>query len=81
MILLGDKTFPDMIVPKKEWSLKAAKKLISCACCFPGEEEEGSEADNDDERATFTSSIGNANNKFVDGKIKFAFDPKVFVGM
>jgi len=81
MILLGDKTLPDTVVPKKEWSLKAAKKLTSCACCFPGEGEEGSEADDDDERAAFISSIGNANNKFVDGKMKFAFDPTAFTGM
>ena len=50
MILIGDKTLPDTVIPKKEWSLKAAKKMTSCACCFPGEEdEEGSDADDGEE--------------------------------
>jgi hypothetical protein len=81
MILLGDKTLPDTVAPKKEWSLKAAKKLTSCACCFPGEDEEEEGSEVGDEPASFTSSFGNENNNFVDGKMKFAFDPTAFTGM
>ena len=82
MILLGDKTLPDTVIPKKEWSLKAAKKMTSCACCFPGEEdEEGSDADDGEVTKVDTSSFGNAKNPFVDGKTTFAFDPTAFTGM
>jgi len=42
-ILIGDKTLMDTVQPKKEWSLKAARKLQSCACCDPEEDEEGSD--------------------------------------
>lgn len=87
MILIGDKTLPDTVIPKVEWSLKAAKKLTSCACCFPGEEddenEDGSKADEDQVVDEFAVSIGNTNsrNGYVDGKTKFAFDPSLFTGM
>ena len=42
-ILIGDKTLMDTVQPQKEWSLKAARKLQSCACCDPEEEEEEDE--------------------------------------
>jgi hypothetical protein len=51
-ILIENKTLMDTVQPKVEWSLKAAKKLTSCACCMPGEgdeEDEEEEEDNDDE--------------------------------
>ena len=44
-ILIGDKTLMDTVQPQKEWSLKAARKLQSCACCDPEEEEEEDEDD------------------------------------
>lgn len=47
-ILIGDKTLMDTVQPQKEWSLKAARKLQSCACCDPEEEEEGSDEDVED---------------------------------
>uniref|UniRef100_A0A7S4I2S2 Uncharacterized protein n=1 Tax=Odontella aurita TaxID=265563 RepID=A0A7S4I2S2_9STRA len=43
-ILIQDKTLLDTVQPKKEWSLKAAKKLTGCACCGPEEEEDEDEA-------------------------------------
>jgi len=46
-ILIGDKTLMDTVQPQKEWSLKAARKLQSCACCDPEEEEEEDEDGND----------------------------------
>lgn len=39
-ILIGDKTFIDTVLPQKEWSLKAAKKISGCACCGPEDEDE-----------------------------------------
>jgi len=82
MILYGDKTLPDTVIPTKEWSLKAGKKMTSCACCFPAEEdEEGSEADDGEVTKVDASSFGNAENAFVDGKMSFAFDPTAFTGM
>eukprot|EP00558_Chaetoceros_sp_UNC1202_P001878 CAMPEP_0197259816 /NCGR_PEP_ID=MMETSP1429-20130617/83714_1 /TAXON_ID=49237 /ORGANISM="Chaetoceros sp., Strain UNC1202" /LENGTH=300 /DNA_ID=CAMNT_0042724035 /DNA_START=962 /DNA_END=1864 /DNA_ORIENTATION=- len=46
-ILIENKTLMDTVQPKADWSLKAAKKLTSCACCMPGEGDE----DSDDEDA------------------------------
>lgn len=83
MILLGDKTLPDTVQPRKEWSLKAAKKLTSCACCFPGEDEE-EENENETQDVTPDASMtGSFASKrdFVDGKTTFAFDPSVFTGL
>jgi hypothetical protein len=82
MILIGDKTLPDTVLPKKEWSLKAARKLTSCACCFPGEDgEEGSDGDEEVDDATIsTFSLGSrmSSTNYVDGKTSFAFDPSKF---
>ena len=43
-ILLENKTLMDTVQPKVDWSLKAAKKLTSCACCMiPGAEDDESD--------------------------------------
>lgn len=42
-ILLGDKTLIDTVLPRKEWSLKAAKKISGCACCGPEDDEDEDE--------------------------------------
>ena len=77
MILIGDKTLPDTVVPKKEWSLKADKKLTSCACCFGGEG--GDEESEGDEEGEDPGS--RSNDIYVDGKASFAFDPTSFTGI
>lgn len=92
-ILIGDKTLLDTVQPKKEWSLKAAKKMTSCSCCAPedesDEDEEGSNgggggASNDGERGSRGGDgvIPNmVKSPYVDGKNAFAFDPSKFTGM
>jgi hypothetical protein len=75
-ILIENKTLLDTVIPKKEWSLKATKKVSGCACCGPDEEDDEEE----EERllgkvmpGTFTTRP-----KYVDGKAGFAFDPTQF---
>jgi len=95
-ILIGDKTLLDTVQPKKDWSLKAAKKLTSCSCCAPEDEDEEEEAGQEeenrlkriDETGMSTSSGGGASfipnmakSQYVDGKSAFAFDPSKFSGM
>ncbi len=83
-ILIENKTLMDTVQPSEEWSLKAAKKMTSCACCMPGEgdEDEDEEEELKDEgapkqlRTTFTAS-----STYVDGKVAFAFDPSKFTGI
>lgn len=49
-ILLENKTLMDTVQPKVDWSLKAAKKLTSCACCMvPGAEDDESDDEEGDE--------------------------------
>jgi hypothetical protein len=49
-ILIENKTLIDTVQPKADWSLKAAKKLTSCACCMPGQgDEESDEEESADE--------------------------------
>ena len=55
-ILIGDKTLLDTVQPKTHWSLKAAKKLTSCACCFPGQGEDENEDGDEDEDENIDSS-------------------------
>lgn len=84
-ILIENKTLMDTVQPKLEWSLKAAKKLTSCACCMPGEEddeeketeEERKAADDDLNRKSIQKPISG----YVDGKTMFAFDPSKFTGI
>lgn len=95
-ILIGDKTLLDTVQPKKDWSLKAAKKLTSCSCCAPGDdeedEEEGQTGENrvkDIKGSGISTIIGGgggfipnmAKSQYVDGKSAFAFDPSKFSGM
>ena len=93
-ILIENKTLMDTVQPKVEWSLKAAKKMTSCACCpLPGEgsddeedededqggDEEGKDTkEKDDAKAMFTAAPSSA---YVDGKAMFAFDPSKFTDM
>lgn len=85
-ILIENKTLMDTVQPKVEWSLKAAKKLTSCACCMPGEDDdEENEARSDEmngkEEMTNNTSIQKSKSAYVDGKTVFAFDPSKFTGM
>jgi hypothetical protein len=91
-ILIENKTLMDTVQPKVEWSLKAAKKLTSCACCMPGQGEEEDEEEDDDEKSVSgspqrTESSDGKETKskviskapvYVDGKTMFAFDPARF---
>lgn len=86
LILIGDKTLKDTVLPKKHWTLKQAAKA-GCSCCAPEEEEEIEE---ELQRGNQTSSTGvssrddsrpeesGTNSAFVDGKSSFAFDPSKF---
>merc|ERR1711982_147126 len=47
-ILIGSKTLLDTVLPKDDWSLKAARKLFGCACCAPDDEEEEEEEEEDE---------------------------------
>ena len=55
-ILIENKTLMDTVQPKVEWSLKAAKKMTSCACCIrgPGEEESDEEEEEGDKSESGT---------------------------
>jgi hypothetical protein len=85
-ILIENKTLMDTVQPKVEWSLKAAKKLTSCACCMPGQGD--SDEESDDAEAKSSPGNGIAIKKkpktvskppaYVDGKTMFAFDPTRF---
>lgn len=93
-ILIGDKTLLDTVQPKKDWSLKAAKKLTSCSCCAPEDEDEEEERGEwnslkqVDGTGMSPSSGGGGTfipnmkkSQYVDGKSAFAFDPTKFSGM
>jgi hypothetical protein len=69
-ILIENKTLMDTVMPQKEWSLKAAKKISGCACCAP---EEG-----DEEEESNVAKKERNRPKYVDGKTAFAFDPTQF---
>ena len=75
-ILLGDKTLLDTVLPSKEWTLKAAKKISGCSCCAPEDDEE------DEDGATNSDGVDQSlalpQSTYVDGKAKFAFDPSKF---
>ena len=82
LILIGDKTLKDSVMPSKHWTLKTAAKK-GCSCCAPEEEDEEEEeiqqgkfaaiGGRDDSRnGTDTGSY------YVDGKAAFAFDPSKF---
>lgn len=78
-ILIGDKTLLDTVQPMKDWSLKAAKKLQSCACCAP--EEDDNPGPEDDFSATTPGAFAPSRSRksgYVDGKVSFAFDPTMF---
>lgn len=82
-ILLGDKTLIDTVQPKEDWSLKAAKKMISCLCCIPdGEEDE--DGDGESSKPNFEMDLSEprppktVRSKYMDGKTQFAFDPTMF---
>lgn len=87
-ILIENKTLMDTVQPQKEWSLKAAKKLTSCACCMPGEgdeEDEDEEGDGENDKENFETTVDKVKVKpvsraqvYVDGKTTFAFDPTRF---
>ena len=68
-ILIGDKTLMDTVQPQKEWSLKAARKLQSCACCDPEEEEE----EDEDDINTNKSAAGDSETGKVDMTMPGAF--------
>lgn len=84
-ILLGDKTLMDTVQPKEDWSLKAAKKLKSCLCCSPEDEDE--ENDNGEmPKSKIDMNLAGPRSqktalKYIDGKAQYAFDPTKFSSM
>ncbi len=95
-ILIQNKTLMDTVQPREEWSLKAAKKLTSCACCMPGEGDEDSDEEDQDNSIQNDSGIkredrekkvakrsitATPSGQYVDGKSMFAFDPSKFTGI
>jgi len=95
-ILIENKTLMDTVQPKTEWSLKATKKLTSCACCMPGQGDEDEDEDEEnydvqikddnggeekEKKVAKTSSTATPSGGYVDGKTMFAFDPSKFTGM
>merc|ERR1712238_57345 len=54
-ILIGNKTLLDTVKPEEGWSLLAAKKLTSCACCDP---EEDDEDDGEDDNVDYSDEDG-----------------------
>mmetsp|Transcript_178 Transcript_178/g.285 ORF Transcript_178/g.285 Transcript_178/m.285 type:complete len:512 (-) Transcript_178:97-1632(-) len=56
-ILIENKTLMDTVQPKAEWSLKAAKKMTSCACCMPGQGDEESDEE-EDKSESETEGVG-----------------------
>ena len=79
-ILIENKTLMDTVQPSEDWSLKAAKKLTSCACCMPGEGDEEEEL-KDEGAPKQLRTIFTASSTYVDGKVAFAFDPSKFTGI
>ena len=87
LILIGDKTLKDTVLPSKHWTLKQAAKK-GCSCCAPEEDDEDEEEET--QRGNATSSTGissrddsrptdsSGGSSFVDGKASFAFDPSKF---
>lgn len=84
-ILIENKTLMDTVQPKIEWSLKAAKKLTSCACCMPGEDDDEEKETEEENEATNDElnrkTIQKPEPGYVDGKTMFAFDPSKFTGI
>ena len=70
-VLICDKTLPDTVQPKKEWSLKAARRTTGCGCCNPGDEDD----DEDDDEVRKAGRVGGGAGEWRDGKSEFAFDP------
>jgi len=72
-ILIENKTLMDTVMPQKEWTLKAAKKISGCACCAPDEDDVHEESN-----VAKKERASRARPKYVDGKMGFAFDPTQF---
>jgi len=88
-ILIENKTLMDTVQPQVEWSLKAAKKLTSCACCMPGQGDDEEDEDDDSigklEKKSSIEELSEKMSKsaskapiYLDGKSTFAFDPTRF---
>jgi hypothetical protein len=79
LILLGDKILMDTVIPNKDWTLKAAKKVSGCSCCAPEDEDEDGDTIN-----TLAAQVLERVNStlpkpaYMDGKTTFAFDPTRF---
>ena len=77
-ILIGDKTLVDTVRPMLKWTLKAPKKSSGCACCAPEEEDDEDELFSKPPVSQSTLRKRNTTNNYVDGTMKFAFDPTKF---
>jgi hypothetical protein len=92
LILIGNKTLQDTVLPKEHWTLKQAVRA-GCSCCDPDPYEQMQDEDQDgdeskhDRSASFSGSPGplamvftadQTTNGYVDGKMSFAFDPTRF---
>jgi len=80
-ILLDNKTLPDTVKPAEEWTLKAGKKTLGCACCGP--DDESSDEEEEGNNLGLAISAEDDDSAFLgrgwkDGKTAFAFDPSVF---
>ena len=81
LILIGDKTLKDTVLPSKHWTLKQAAKR-GCSCCAPEEDDDEEE----NQQGKYTGVIRgddsgpgiDTGSNFVDGASKFAFDPSKF---
>jgi len=76
--LIGDKTLVDTVRPMLKWTLKAPKKSSGCACCAPEEEDDEDELFSKPPVPQSTLRKRNTTNNYVDGTMKFAFDPTKF---
>lgn len=80
-ILIENKTLMDTVQPQVDWSLKAAKKLTSCACCMPGQGDDDEEEDEENDSEKINEKKTKPASQvplYVDGKTTFAFDPTRF---
>ena len=89
-ILLGDKILMDTVLPNREWSLKAAKKISGCSCCGPPDDDDEDDSNLDQTNNSMKPLVTRVlqdidlampkkkKSTFVDGTSGFAFDPNKF---
>ena len=92
LILLPNKTLLDTVQPVEQWTLKQPTKNGACACCDDPDEDDDDDDDMMMKKTSTNNPIlsnettSEMTNKatrssirgYVDGKMKFAFDPTKF---